>query len=334
MPLLEITAQELADRLEGVLRHCPPERMLSDILPLDQATGHSLSFLANPKYRAKALESGAGLILATPEDDLGDRPQLLMQAPYRGFAEAIGFFHPEPPAETCADPIHPTAVLGAGVILGPGCTLGARTVLGAGVRLHAGVHVEEDCTLGDGCELFPGVVLYRGTQLGRQVRVHGNTVLGSDGFGYVSSKAGHQKIPQMGWVEVGDDVEIGAGVTVDRGVLGPTLIGRGTKIDNLCQIAHNVEIGEHCLIVSQVGISGSTTLGKFVTLAGKVGVIGHLRIGDHTVVSGNSMVAKDLPPGSFVSGYLARPHREWMESQAALNRLPAFMKSLRKKPNA
>jgi len=130
-------------------------------------------------------------------------------------------------------------------------------------------------------------------------------------------------------VEVGDDVEIGACTTVDRGVLGPTRIQAGTKVDNLCQIAHNVQIGEHCLIVSQTGISGSTSLGDHVTLAGKVGTAGHIHIGSRTTVSGNSMVAKDVPEGSFISGYLARPHRQWMECQAALNRLPGVLKALR-----
>jgi UDP-3-O-[3-hydroxymyristoyl] glucosamine N-acyltransferase len=191
------------------------------------------------------------------------------------------------------------------------------------------VHIAEDCVLGDGCELFPGVVLYRRTLLGQRVRIHGNSVLGSDGFGYVPVDGRHLKIPQSGWVEVGDDVEIGACTTVDRGVLGPTRIQAGTKVDNLCQIAHNVQIGEHCLIVSQTGISGSTSLGDHVTLAGKVGTAGHIHIGSRTTVSGNSMVAKDVPEGSFISGYLARPHRQWMECQAALNRLPGVLKALR-----
>ena len=325
-----ITAVELAERLEGVLLNCPPERLLTEVLPLDEATGSAVTFLANPRYKAKAQHSDAGLILVGAEAGLGDQPQLVMKNPYKGFAETIQFFHPEPAPDTCRDFIHPTAIIGPEVILGPGSTVGARSILGRGVRLHPGVHVAEDCVLGEGCELLPGVVLYRRTQLGRNVRVNANTVLGSDGFGYVSSAAGHQKIPQVGWVEIGDDVEIGSGVTLDRGVLGATRVGRGTKIDNLCQIAHNVVIGEHCLIVSQVGISGSTTLGDFVTLAGKVGVIGHLHIGSHSTASGNSMIGKDLPEGSFVSGYLARPHREWLASQAALNRLPAVLKALRR----
>jgi UDP-3-O-[3-hydroxymyristoyl] glucosamine N-acyltransferase len=204
-------------------------------------------------------------------------------------------------------------------------------VIGAGSVIHPGVHIAEDCVLGEGCELFPGVVLYRRTRLGLRVRLHGNAVLGSDGYGYVLVDGRHEKIPQAGWVEVGDDVEIGACTTVDRGVLGATRIQAGTKIDNQCQIAHNVQIGQHCLIVSQTGISGSTSLGDYVTLAGKVGTAGHIHIGSRSVAAGNSMLGKDVPEGSFVSGYLARPHRQWLECQAALNRLPAILKELRQK---
>jgi UDP-3-O-[3-hydroxymyristoyl] glucosamine N-acyltransferase len=326
-----ITCAELAERLGGTLRNCPGDRAIVEVRPLEEAVACSLSFLANPKYRAKALESPAGVILVDPKTDLGDRPQLVLANPYWGFAQAIGWLHPEPEPEWSAEPVHPTAQVGPGCRIGPGVTIGARTVVGAGTRLHPGVHIAEDCVLGEACELFPGVVLYRRTRLGRQVRVHGNAVLGSDGYGYVPVAGRHEKIPQAGWVEVGDDVEIGACTTVDRGVLGPTRIQAGTKVDNLCQIAHNVVVGEHCLIVSQTGISGSTTLGHHVTLAGKVGTAGHLHIGSGTVATGNTMIGKDVPDGSFISGYLARPHRQWMECQAALNRLPGILKAMRAK---
>jgi len=172
------------------------------------------------------------------------------------------------------------------------------------------------------------VVLYRKTRVGNRVRIHANTVLGSDGYGYVLVDGRQEKIPQVGWVEVDNDVEIGACTTVDRGALGPTRIGAGTKVDNLVQIAHNVRVGEHCLIVSQTGISGSASLGDHVTLAGKVGIVGHIHIGNHSIVGGNSVVAKNVPEGSFVTGFLARPHRDWMESQAALNRLPKLLRKL------
>jgi UDP-3-O-[3-hydroxymyristoyl] glucosamine N-acyltransferase len=289
-----------------------------------------VSFLANPKYAAKAKESAAGLIFVDAVVDMGDRPILRVKHPYWAFAQAIGWLHPESLPDWSEAPIHPTAGIGAGSRIAPGATVGARTVLGKGCVLHPGVHIGEDCVLGDGCELFSGVVLYRRTRLGNRVAIHANSVVGSDGYGYVLVEGRHAKIPQVGWVEVGDDVEIGACVCIDRGVLGPTRIGAGTKIDNQVQVAHNVQVGNHCLLVSQTGISGSTKLGDYVTLAGKVGVVGHIEIGSRSVVGGNSVVAKSLPEGSFVTGFPARPHREWMEAQAALNRLPGLMRQLRK----
>lgn len=328
MSQITLTAQELAERLGGALQNCPPERILTEVKPLDEAGPGSVSFLANPKYHAQALQSGAGLILADPKTDLGDRPRLIMENPYWGFAQTIGWLHPEPEPAWCEAPIHPSARLGEGCRVAPGVTIGVNTVVGARCVLHPGVHIGDDCVIGDDCEFFSGVVLYRRTQIGARVRIHANSVLGSDGYGYVLVNGRHEKVPQVGYVEVADDVEIGACVTIDRGALGATRVSRGTKIDNLCQIAHNVRLGEHCLIISQTGISGSTTLGDYVTMAGKVGTSGHIHIGSRSIVAGNSMVAKDLPEGSFVSGYLARPHRQWMETQAALNRLPGILKKL------
>jgi len=326
-----LKAQELAERLGGVLQDCPADRVLTEVLPLDEAGPSSVSFLANPKYGAKARESAAGLILADPRADLGGHPLLVVANPYWGFAQATGLLHPEPAPEWSDGPVHPTAQVAPGARIASGATVGARTVVGPGCVLHPGVHVGDDCVLGEDCELFSGVVLYRKTRLGNRVRIHANSVLGSDGYGYVLVDGRHEKVPQVGWVEVGDDVEIGACTTVDRGALGPTRIGAGTKVDNLVQVAHNVQVGRHCLLVSQTGISGSTSLGDYVTLAGKVGVVGHIHIGSRTVVGGNSVVAKNVPDGSFVTGFPARPHREWMESQAALNRLPKLMKRLASK---
>lgn len=328
---IRITAAELAERLGGTLHDCPGERVLSGVLPLDQAGPGSVSFLSNPKYHAKALDSAAGVILVDPGIELGGRPRLVMKNAYWGFAQALGWLEPEPEPEWSDSPVHPTARLGSGIRIGPGATVGARTVIGDGTKIHPGVHIGDDCVVGKDCELFPGAVLYRRTVLGDRVRIHANAVLGSDGFGYVMVQGVHRKIPQIGWVEVGDDVEIGAASTVDRGALGPTRIERGTKIDNLCQVAHNVQIGEHCVLASMTGISGSTTLGHHVTLAGKVGTAGHIHIGSGTVCTGNTMVGKDVPDGSFMSGYLARPHKQWLESQAALNRLPGILKALKAK---
>jgi len=330
MSQTEITAEELAGLLGGALKNCPVNRVLTEVLPLDLAKASSVSFLSNPKYAAKALESAAGLILAAPDANLTDKAVLEVKDPYWAFAQCTNRLHPEPIPEFSFAAIHFTAKIGLDCLISPSATIGARTVIGERVVIHPGAHLAEDCVIGDDCEFFPGVTLYRKTKIGNRVRIHANSVLGADGYGYALHEGRHEKVPQVGWVEVGDDVEIGACTTIDRGALGPTRIGTGTKIDNLCQIAHNVQIGSHCLIVSQTGVSGSTTLGDYVTLAGKVGVAGHIHIGSRSIISGNSMVAKDVPEGSHLSGYLARPHREWMESQAAVNRLPGMLKKLKR----
>lgn len=325
-----LKAQELADRLGGALQDCPPDRLLTEVLPLEEAGPTSVSFLANPKYQRKAKESRAGLIIAEARAELEGRPRVLMANPYWGFAQATGWLHPEPAPEWSEGPIHPLAVIAPDARIAPGVSVGARTVIGARCLLHPGVHIGDDCVLGEDCELFSGVVLYRKTKLGDRVRIHANTVLGSDGFGYVTVAGRQEKVPQVGWVEVGDDAEIGACTTVDRGALGPTRIGAGTKVDNLVQLAHNVRTGSHCLIAAQTGLSGSTTLGDHVTLAGRSASTGHLHIGSRAILSGNAVAAKDVPEGIMVSGYPARPHRDWMAVQAALHRLPGLLRKLTK----
>ena len=325
----EITAHALADLFGGTMKHCPPDRIFTEVLPLDEAGPSSISFLANPKYAARAAQSCAGLILAGPDNDLGDKPVLEVSDPYWVAAQCTARLHPELIVDFSQQAIHPTARIGDSCNISPRATIGARTIIGERAIIHPGVHIAEDCLIGDDCEFFPGVTLYRSTKVGSRVRIHANSVIGSDGYGYAFHNGIHEKVPQIGWVEVGDNVEIGACTTIDRGALGPTRIGTGTKIDNLCQIAHNVQVGSHCLIVSQTGISGSTTLGSYVTMAGKVGTAGHINIGSRSIISGNSMVAKDVPEGSHLSGYLARPHKEWMESQAAVNRLPKLLKKLK-----
>jgi len=199
-------------------------------------------------------------------------------------------------------------------------------VIGPRCALHGGDHVGANCRLGEEVVLFPNVTLYAGTEIGNRVRIHAGTVIGSDGFGYVQDGGLHRKVPQIGNVIIRDDVEIGANVTIDRGALGPTTIGRGTKIDNLVQVAHNVTIGDHCLLVSQVGIAGSTRLGNYVILAGQVGLAGHLKIGNRVSVAAQSGVMTSIPDGEKWLGSPAAPDRQTKRQMIALQRLPELLR--------
>jgi len=231
--------------------------------------------------------------------------------------------------------VDPTAVLGEGVELGEGCSVGAYAVLGRGVRLGPGAAVLPHAVVGDGSEIgaasvvFPHAVLYPRTVLGERVRVHAGAVIGADGYGYQWTGERHQKKPHNGRVRLCDDVEVGANTTIDRATTDETVIGPGTKIDNLVQVGHNVRMGAHCLLVSQVGIAGTARLGNGVVLAGQAGVNSHITVGDGVQAAGKAGVWTDQPAGARVHGNPARPYREDMRIQAALGQLPELLRRVR-----
>ncbi|MBM3845151.1 MAG: UDP-3-O-(3-hydroxymyristoyl)glucosamine N-acyltransferase, partial [Verrucomicrobia bacterium] len=210
--------------------------------------------------------------------------------------------------------------------VGPHVVIGPESTVEAGAVLEAGCSVGSRCHIGEGTHLFPRVTLYDGVKVGARVVVHSGVVIGSDGFGYVVDQGIHLKIPQVGTVVIQDDVEIGANVTIDRGALGATVIGKGTKIDNLVQVGHNVAVGEHCILVAQVGIAGSTRLGNYVTLGGQVGVAGHLKLGNGVVVAAQSGVMHHIPDGEKWLGSPARPDRQTKRQLIALHHLPELLR--------
>lgn len=226
--------------------------------------------------------------------------------------------------------VHPGAELADGVTVYPFAFIGPRAKIGAGSTLYPGVYVGEDCTLGQGCTLYPNAVLMAGCVLGDRVTVHAGTVLGSDGYGYAQSPQGHVKVPQVGTVEIGDDVEIGANTAIDRAALDATRIGAGTKVDNLVQIAHNVQTGRHCLIISQVGIAGSTKLGNGVVLAGQAGLRDNISLGDGVQVSAQSGVGQDLPPGYIAGGSPSMDMMTYLKVSKGLPKLPELMRRVRR----
>jgi UDP-3-O-[3-hydroxymyristoyl] glucosamine N-acyltransferase len=245
------------------------------------------------------------------------------------FAEVLPLFFPDP---VFAPGIHPTAVIAATAQvdatahIGPCCVVSEQARIGARSVLQAGDYVGAGCQLAEDVNLFPNVTIYARTEVGPRVRIHSGSVIGSDGFGYVQKNGVHLKVPQIGNVIIREDVEIGANVTVDRGALGPTIIGRGTKIDNLVQIAHNVVIGEHCLVVSQTGIAGSSKLGNYVILAGQVGVAGHLKIGNRVSVAAQSGVMNNIPDGEKWLWTPAQPDRQAKRQMIALHQLPELLR--------
>ena len=323
---------ELAEHL-GALLIGNPEREVVGVRPLDEAGPEHLSFLTNPRYAAAAVASRAGAILVGLDEgeQLEGRDLLRCEEPYLAFARALELFHPphRPPPG-----VHPSAVLGDEVRLEEGVTIGPLVVVGEGARVGARTVVGAGCVLGpaaevgDDCLLHPNVVIEDRCRVGDRCILHSGVVIGSDGFGFATSAGIHHKVPQVGIVVLEDDVELGANVCVDRATLGQTRICRGTKVDNLVQIAHNVEIGEGSLLVSQVGIAGSTRVGHHAIFGGQAGAAGHLTVGDNVVVTARGGVVKDLPDGVMVSGMPARPIREWTRANANLYRLDMLRRRL------
>jgi len=332
-----ITAQEIAALTGGRLigPGSGGVRVVA-VAPIDRAGPGDLSFLASAKYLPDFHRSRAAAVLCkeefatTPE---GPAVRIIVPDAHAALLTVLAVLYP--PA-VWQQGVHPSAVIGRGVTwqdpvsIGPHVTLGRDVQLGRNVRLGAGCVLGDGVQVGNDVELFPRVTLYSGTEIGNRVILHAGVVLGSDGFGYVPSTRGElpRKIPQVGRCLIGDDVEIGANTTVDRGSIDDTMIGPGTKIDNLVQVAHNVRIGARCLIAAMVGIAGSTHVGDDVFLGGQAGVSDHLTIGNRVRVTVQGGVIGDLPDDATVSGYPARNHREYLRAQAALYRLTTIVDDL------
>jgi UDP-3-O-[3-hydroxymyristoyl] glucosamine N-acyltransferase len=298
---------------------------------LDEATEGQLTFLANPKYAAKVETTKATAVIVPPGAERYGKNVIEVKNPYLAFAKLLTIFHVKPHAPKG---IMEGAMVGKDVITGeditiyPGAYVADGVKIGNRVVLYPGAVLYEGVEVGDDVTLHANVTVREGCRIGNRVIVHGGVVIGSDGFGYAPDGKSYQKIPQIGVVVVEDDVEIGANTTIDRAALGITLIRRGTKIDNLVQIAHNCIIGENCIIVSQTGISGSTKLGEHVTIGGQVGIVGHLDIGDNVMVGAKSGVHNSITAGQIYSGYPAFPHKEWLKAASVFSKLPEMRKTI------
>jgi UDP-3-O-[3-hydroxymyristoyl] glucosamine N-acyltransferase len=325
---MPFTASEIAKHVGGEVVG-DNAAILKNFAPAERAQAGDLTFAENEAYFVRAEQSAATAIIA--DNRFKSAKKILIRVPDAriAFAKALALFFPE---RKFAAGIHPNAIIASSAQvdtsahIGPHCVVGERVRIGARTVLQAGNFVGDDSKLGNDVNLFPGVTIYPRTEIGQRVRIHANTVIGSDGFGYVQDGGIHRKVPQIGNVVIGDDVEIGAGVTVDRGALGSTVIGKGTKIDNLVQVAHNVEVGEGCLLVAQSGIAGSSKLGNYVVLAGQSGISGHLKIGNQVTVGAKSGVMHDIPDGGKWLGIPAQPDKQTKRQMIALQLLPELLK--------
>jgi UDP-3-O-[3-hydroxymyristoyl] glucosamine N-acyltransferase len=315
-------AQLVSGRLIG-----DPDLVINGAAGLDEAGQSDISFVFNPKYVKHLSKSKAGVLLLSEEVAACKATQIIVKNPHLAFAQVLTIIEKEI-RPSFAPGIHPKAVVAADVkiakdvYIGPGVVIEPEATIGETSHIGANSYIGHGSRIGKNTHIYPNVTIRENVKVGNNVIIHPGAVLGSDGFGFVPSQAGHFKVPQIGSIEVCDDVEIGANVSIDRATTGKTKIGKGTKIDNLVQIAHNVKIGEHCFIVAQVGIAGSTVLGDFVTIAGQAGVSGHLKIGDGVTIAGQAAVIGDVPAREIVSGYPARPHREAMKVYALSQKLP------------
>jgi len=300
---------------------------------LTEAENGEITFLASPQYRNQVSKTKASAIIIGEGIELPEIPSIRTKNPYLAFSQVMKVL--VPPKKLCRG-IDKTSILGKGVKLGKDVVVEAYAVIGNGVAIgdrtviSAGTYIGDKAVIGKDGLIYPNVTVREEVIIGDNVIIHPGAVIGADGFGYATEKGKHHKIAQIGTVEIGNGVEIGANVTIDRATLGKTLIGEGTKIDNLVQIGHNVKIGKNCLIVSQVGISGSTVIGDNVTLAGQAGLVGHITVGDNAIVGAQAGVTKSVPANTTVSGYPAREHKIAQKIDAQLIRLPKLYEQVKK----
>ncbi len=323
MPMPAITLGEIVDFVGGEYAG-DRARPVTAVAPLAQANSGQLSFLSNRKYAAQLGETKAGAILVPQDLEGRDERWIRVADPYFAISRIMTRWfgaRPMPKGVSPKASIASSARLGTNVVVGAFVTIGENVIIGNNVTIFQSVSIEAGSVLGDDSIVYPNVVIYDGTRIGSRCIIHAGVVIGSDGYGFAMHEGKHHKIPQIGIVRIEDDVEIGAGSTIDRAALGETVIGEGTKIDNLVQIGHNVKIGKHCLLVSQVGIAGSTELGDHVFVAGQSGFSGHLKIGHRVQVAAKSAVLEDVADDTKVMGSPAIPFKEFARRQATLKRL-------------
>ncbi|MDX1660547.1 MAG: UDP-3-O-(3-hydroxymyristoyl)glucosamine N-acyltransferase [Gemmatimonadota bacterium] len=326
------TLGELAEAVDARLEG-NPDAVIHGVARLEDAGPQELSFLANPKYRRAALRSGAGALVVGEAYPADGQNVLRSDNPYLTFARATELIDPAPepvPGVAATAVVAPSATVPDDASIGEHVVIGADARLGEGVAVGSGSVLEAGVEIGAGTRIHPRVTVHAGTTIGRDCVIQSGAVLGSAGFGYATDEVGrHHRVPQRGGLLIGDEVDVGANVTIDRGSAGNTVIGDGTKIDNLVQVGHNVAIGRGAFIVAQAGIAGSSKIGDHAVLGGQAGITGHVTIGAGARIGGQAGVIGDVPEGEEFSGYPARPHREQLRAHALFARLPELFDRLK-----
>lgn len=304
---------------------------ISGVAGLPDASDGDISFLGSRKNLKDALATNASAVITSEYIEQLKKPQIIAQNPQYAFAKLIEHFYVRKPAPLGISPtafVAEDAAVGEGVSIYPFAYVGPKAEIGRGTILHPGAYIGEGSILGEDCIIYPNAVVREGVRLGNRVILHPGAIIGADGFGFVFHEGRHYKIPQVGGVILGDDVEIGAGSCVDRATLGNTAIGKGTKLDNLVQIGHNSKIGQHCILVAYSGTGGSARIGNYVTIAGKGAIADHIEVGDRTIVAGGAGVIENIS-GGVHAGFPSQPHREWLKASAAFRQLPELIKKVR-----
>lgn len=335
---MELTVKKIAEIVQGTIVSGSEDRIITGARGLDDAREQDISFFSNKKYIRSLTRTQAGVVILrddVPGETVHTPALILAEAPELAFARILQIIADEkksyPPGIDSRAYINEHATVKPDVSIGPFVIIEQNAFISSGCIIGGGSYIGKNCHIGRRTLIHPRTSVLDESTIGERVIIHSGTVIGSDGYGFVTHKGKHIKIPQVGNVIIGDDVEIGANVTIDRGTTGSTRIGTGTKIDNLVHIAHNVQVGEHCLLLGQSGISGSTTVGNNVTLAGQAGIIGHVTIGDNVIIGGKAGVIGNVPAGSVVSGYFARPHRDAMKIQGYIQRLPEIFREFKRR---
>ena len=324
------TVQELAEFLGGTVIG-NGDTVIEDVKGLAEAGQQDISFAVDP-YTEYLPQVHAGAVIVEKEVPAGDNTLVVVENPRLAFSQLLVLFHPR---QSVASGIHETAIIDDSAVIGENTAVMAYAVIGKHVKIgnhctiYPSVFIGDNVTIGDNTTIYPGAVIHENCVLGQRDVIRAHAVIGGEGFGFATENGKHTRIPQIGNVEIGDDVEIGACTCIDNATLGSTKVARGTKVDNLVHLGHNVEIGEDCSIIAQTGIAGSTKAGNHVIFAGQTGCTGHITIGDNAVFAGKTGITGNIKGGQIYAGFPARPHMEWSRTQVYLKHLPEMAKTIK-----